>query len=137
VTAHDQISTAEGLCSFADEWLGIRVPLLTAAKWARQARKHRERWTTTVGPYIWIKNRLSESGWFDFAGHDSPDWSHPTAVLHVGYVSLFESPEMISRLTNEPMDDGSPSRSRLAKEMQVRDVKPIDGTAARVCQSNH
>ena len=132
MTAHDQISTPCGLASFASEWFGIAVPVWFARRYARVASKQRERWETASGPYIWLKNRLIEEGLFCGVGRCSPDDSHPTATLHVGFLSLIESPEMIQRLQNESMKPGKPARSRFANDAKTKNVAPVDATAGKM-----
>lgn len=136
MTAHDQISTPCGLAAFASEWFDISVPTWFANSMARDASKHRERWETAAGPYIWLKNRLLEDGLFHGVGRNSPDDSHPTATLHVGFLSIIESPEMIERLRNESMESGKPARSRFANDARTKNVAPVDATAGRMYRGN-
>ena len=133
MNAHDQISSPDGLRRFAMEWLGVSVDSCKASKWASQARSHRERWNTSVGPFAWVKNRALEAGLIPFGWAPLDDSRVVTAVLHIGFLSLSETSEMMARLPEAaqfPSD--STARSRLVAEMAIRSVSPIDGTAAKV-----
>jgi|LakMenEpi03Aug12_release.lakeMendotaPanAssembly.Ray.scaffolds.fasta_scaffold2947686_1 hypothetical protein len=56
-----------------------------------------------------------------------------TAVLHVGFLSIAETPEMLERLRRpEPDEPDSTARSRLFSELQRIGVTPIDATAGVV-----
>jgi hypothetical protein len=131
VKHHDQISTAIGFVAFAREWFDVFVPESLARRIASQARSHKERWETAAGPVCWAKNRLLDAGYFR-PGRNEFDDSMVTATLHVGFLSLGESPEMIARLKNEQPGDPSPARSRFAELVKKYAVAPIDATACRV-----
>jgi hypothetical protein len=133
MNAHEQISSPDGLRRFASEWLGVSVGSGDAAKWAAAARQHKERWDTATGPFVWVKNRVLEAGLIPFGWEPFDDRRIVTAVLHIGFLSLSETSEMVARLpeaTQLPSD--STARSRLVGEMAIRSVSPIDGTAAKV-----
>lgn len=137
MNAHDQISTPFGLASFTMEWFDVAVPAWFAWSMSSDAARHRERWETAAGPYIWVKNRLLEHHMLPDAGRNTPDDSHSTATLHVGFLSIFETPEMLNRLRNERVtDDASPARSRFARCLGVTAVTPIDTVAGRVCRGD-
>jgi hypothetical protein len=128
---HDQISTPLGFAEFAAEWFGVFVPPALAAGFAIDASEHSRRWETATGPVCWVKNRLLDAGYFK-PGRQCHDDSVVTAILHVGFLSLPESPEMLERLKNEPRDAPAPARSRFANCVQKYAVAPIDATAGRV-----
>lgn len=133
MTAHEQISSPDGLRRFAMEWLGVSVGYCEASKWAAVARRHKERWDTAAGPFAWVKNRALEAGLIPFGWAHFDDRRIVTAVLHIGFLSLPETSEMVARLpeaAQSPPD--STARSRLVSEMAIRSVSPIDGTAAKV-----
>jgi hypothetical protein len=131
MTPHDQISTPLGFAEFAAEWFGVFVPPALAAGFAADASEHGRRWETAAGPVCWVKNRLLDAGYFKPGGQCHDD-SFVTAILHVGFLSLPESPEMIARLKNELAEEPSPARSRFANSVQRYAVSPIDATAGRV-----
>jgi|688.fasta_scaffold107683_8 hypothetical protein len=131
MTPHDQISTPLGFAEFAAEWFGVFVPQALSSRIAKQARQHTRRWETAAGPVCWVKNRLLDEGYFKPGGQCHDD-SFVTAILHVGFLSLPESPEMIARLKNELAEEPSPARSRFANSVQRYAVSPIDATAGRV-----
>lgn len=132
MTSHDQISTPDGLSAFAAEWFGVSVPRQFASEMADVASRHKSRWETTAGPYCWVKNRLLESSLMPRVVGCSIYREAVTAVLHVGFVFIEETDEMVSRLKNEQAATGSPSRSAFFREARRASVSPIDGTAARV-----
>jgi hypothetical protein len=104
-----------------------------AARWAYEASKHKERWETTAGPFAWVKNRILESGLLPFGGFDPSAEPVVTAVLHVGFLSLPETREMLDRLMFDPeRSKDSTARSRFGKTVHVHAVSPIDATASRV-----
>jgi len=131
VNAHDKISTPAGFAEFASEWFEIAVPPVLAVIYSGEARDHQERWETSTGPFCWVKNRLLEAGYFD-VGRNSPAGGGITAILHIGFLSLPESQEMLQRLKNERPEDSSPARSRFSKAVKKYAVAPIDATAGRV-----
>ena len=56
-----------------------------------------------------------------------------TCVLHVGFLSIPETADQISRLKNEPLEcDFSPCRSRFMAHSAAHFVTPIDALAGRV-----
>lgn len=132
MTAHEQISTPEGLSLFAQEWFGVVVPQTFADRMSSAARGHENRWETTAGPYCWLKNRITEESLLPTPPCLPPSDGGATAVLHVGFIWIRETDEMISRLRNEPTQPGSPARSRFFGEASRSPVSPIDATAARV-----
>jgi len=131
MTAHDQISTPEGVETFAAEWFDVYVAPPLASSIANYAKSLRNRWETAAGPVCLVKNILLEAGYFKPSGLIFDD-SLVTAILHVGFIFIRESQEMVELLKNEEPSESSPARSRFANEVQVRAVSPIDGTAGRV-----
>lgn len=56
-----------------------------------------------------------------------------TCVLHVGFLSIMETENELSRLRGEAVQaDISPARSRMARLLNKDYVRPIDRTAAKV-----
>lgn len=132
MTSHDRISTPDGLSSFALEWFGVEVPQWFASEMADIASRHKSRWETTAGPYCWVKNRLSEASLMPktIGCQHAPE--AVTAILHVGFVFIEETADMVSRLKNEQADAGSPSRPAFFREAARKSVSPVNATAARV-----
>lgn len=128
---HDQISTVRGFIAFASEWFDVFVPESLARRVASQARAHKERWETAAGPVCWAKNRLLDAGYFRPGRCEFND-SAVTATLHIGFLSIKESPEMLERLKNERTEEPSPARSKFASLVKKYAVSPIDATASRV-----
>lgn len=131
MTAHDQISTPLGFAEFVSEWFGVSVPTIIAIAYSSEARSHRERWETAAGPFCWVKNRLLEQGYFD-PGRNTPPCGGITAIMHVGFLCIRETPEMLDRLKNERREEPAPARSRFASAINMYAVSPIDATAGRV-----
>jgi hypothetical protein len=131
MTAHEQISTPDGVVAFAAEWFDVCVAPLLASSIANCAKSLDNRWETAAGPVCFVKNRLLGAGYFKPSGRIFDD-SPVTAVLHVGFVFIRESQEMVELLKNEEPSESSPARSRFANEVKVRAVSPIDATAGRV-----
>jgi hypothetical protein len=131
MTAHDQISTPDGVVTFAAEWFDVFVSPPLASSIANYAKSLDNRWETAAGPVCFVKNLLLEAGYFKPSGHVFDD-SLVTAVLHFGFIFIRETPEMVEMLRNEPPSEPSLARSRFANEVLVRAVSPIDGTAGRV-----
>ena len=128
---HDQILTPEGVADLAAEWFDVFVPQSLSSRIAKQARQHTRRWETAAGPVCWVKNRLLDEGYFK-PGRQCHDDSVVTAILHVGFLSLPESPEMLERLKNETPTEPALARSRFANCVKKYAVAPIDATAGRV-----
>lgn len=128
---HDQILTPGGVADLAAEWFDVFVSPTLSSRIAKLARQHTRRWDTAAGPVCWVKNRLLDAGYFK-PGRQCHDDSFVTATLHVGFLSLPESPEMLARLKNERPEASSPARSRFANSVQKYAVSPIDATAGRV-----
>jgi hypothetical protein len=85
---------------------------------------------------IWmaLKKRLGDAGETRGRAREGRE-PRPTCRLHVGFVCLEETPEMLVRLRNErekPEAAAFPARSGVWKAAQIRSVRPIDRTAWRV-----
>lgn len=82
---------------------------------------------------MWIKNRLATLGVLD-GGQSPAPIEHTTAVLHVGFIFIIETEEMLSRLrANEETGKAIHAqfaRSKLASTNEI--VRPIDRVASRV-----
>lgn len=97
-------------------------------------------WTLSTGPAMWIKNRLLELGCFRTERNPPLGTDElATAVLHVFFVSLEETAEMIAFLQNEQTEEqqkklASVARSKLFGTPRV--VTPIDSTAAKIAKEH-
>lgn len=78
---------------------------------------------------MWIRNRLDELGCFGFGCNPQPNDNLPVE-LHIGFLSIEETDEMISRLRNEPVEQGIATTSKIFSTSLV--PSPIDKVAARV-----
>lgn len=80
----------------------------------------------------WLKIQAIKCGFIERCdGGQMPLEFGPTATMHVFFLHLLESPEMICRLRNERVIAGNgPARSRITNETEI--IQPIDATAARV-----
>lgn len=132
MTIHDLISIPDGLVRAAEEWFGVTVPQKIAKSLADIARQHKNRWETGGAPMCWLKSQLHELGMLGGAGMVCCDPEHATAVLHVGFLTLRETPDMVERLKNENKEESRVARSRLAEELRRVAVSPINATAAIV-----
>lgn len=81
---------------------------------------------------IWFKNRLSEAGYLSSRADDDALAFRATARLHVWFLYLRESVEMIAFLQAEGKPrESSVARSRLFASL-LRELRPIDKTAWRM-----
>lgn len=82
---------------------------------------------------LWLKNRLDEMGVCTAHRTGQPDATSVTsAVLHIFFLYLEETEDMLERLRREPVGtESQTARSKLAKTNQ-KNVRPIDKTAFRV-----
>lgn len=90
------------------------------------------RWGWSEGSWrTWLKNRLSEYHLLP-AGGEQPaatdGWA--SATLHVFFVHLEETPDMLKLLRNEPKEKPKPAGRRPSETAQV--LTPINKTAANV-----
>lgn len=56
----------------------------------------------------------------------------PGVAIHVGFVFIHETDEMIERLRTEPMGDVKPAKGSRIADPSGRVPRPIDGVAAKV-----
>lgn len=78
----------------------------------------------------WIKNRLAELECFPH-GCDAGEINPPSMNMHVFFLCLEETDEMVSRLKNERIiANGTVARSKVGKTSRV--IRPIDKTAQAV-----
>lgn len=111
---------------------GIEVSEEDAQRW------HRLAVTQDLCPYwsdcstlMWIKNRLSEMGRLTARHEDTPD-ATITCEMHVFFIGLEETPEMLIRLKGEKSVAVSQvARSKIANTL-LADIRPIDAVAASV-----
>ena len=95
-------------------------------------QKRFQSWKVSAGPAIWIKNRLIERGAFR-TNHSPPfDFAEAaTAVLHVFFLALEETTEMLERLKNDDAQFASKvARSKLFSSPLV--TSPIDSLTLKV-----
>lgn len=84
---------------------------------------------TTAGLAIWLKSRLYEQGAFDVV-HHPPDDLHTACEMHVFFIHLEETKQMMARLKSDAeAKRDTIARSRMHKYMQANEVAPIDKTA--------
>lgn len=105
-------SAAESLC---DAW---------------QSEKRSDRWDTSAGPAMWCKNRLQEWKLWPTAGHEGCGDIRLEAILHVFFLFLEETQEMIALLPEGSPTEAKLARSKVSKTNKV--IQPIDKTAERV-----
>lgn len=146
MTVHDQMCTPTGVQAVAKEWWDCDIIYEMAARFSAayiKSSAHRVKedrangWLiTAAGPLVWLKAQLNDLGLLPVSetrvSDDSP--TPVTAVLHVGFLCLHESDEMIGRLHNEHRraDCNKPARSKMFETAQKQDVAAIDRTAAIV-----
>lgn len=116
---------------FDYELTDVEVALL-CKKWGRRD----SRWTVSAGPAMWIKNRLMELGCFRVRHDPSTDFGDATtAVLHVFFMSLEETAEMILFLQNEREAEHKKKLAKVARSKLFGTplvVAPVDSTAGKV-----
>ena len=146
MTVHEQMCTPEGAQQIAKEWFDCNLAAEQAVKLSRvykKTSKDRVRkdkaggfLITAAGPLVWLKTRLNDYGLLPVskskANDDAP--SAVTAILHVGFLSVAETEEMLSLLRREPKTDetNKPARSKMFATAQKQNVAPIDAVAERV-----
>jgi hypothetical protein len=79
---------------------------------------------------MFLKSRLEELGCFKNGCQIAVEGGC-TAVMHVFFINIEETPEMVARLRNEKPDQIAVARTKLNKDTSVY-VEPIDGNAAKV-----
>ena len=80
---------------------------------------------------MWLKNRLESTGAFA-AGKNPPPIEHPTAVLHVHFLFIAETPEQLARLKfGEPEIKSCVARSKISST-NLADITAIDRVAGQV-----
>jgi hypothetical protein len=145
---HDQMCTAAGVQALAKEWWVCDIAAETAEKLSAQYIKERKKpheknvregkatSALSAGQLVWLKYMLNMAGLLPVG--DNPvtdDTPTPvTAVLHIGFLSVPETYEMLGRLNNEHRrhECNDPARSKMFETAQRQDVTAIDRTAAIV-----
>lgn len=152
MTVHEQLCTPEGVQAIAKECWDCAVTAEMAETLSAKYIKHRKkpmedsfrRGTATcavgAGQLVWLKDMLNEMGLLpisdDRASDDTP--TPVTAVLHVGFMTIFETEEMVCRLHNEELcqETNRPARSKMFATAQKQTVTPIDATAGIVAHTS-
>lgn len=150
MTVHKQLCTPIGVQEVAKEWWDCEVPPELAetlsAEYVKKRKKGMEqdfadgKAHSAIGQLIWLKSRLNDAELLPVSGKPPPD-DKPTAVtaiLHVGFVTLPETEEMLARLQNEePREDtNKPARSKMFEIAQKQNVAPIDALAGIVAHTS-
>ena len=79
---------------------------------------------------MWIKNRLRERRLLE-CELKPPHFDLPTVPLHVFFLHLLETDEMLERLAkDEPIEESTVARSKVASTQLL--IHPVDRVAARV-----
>lgn len=81
---------------------------------------------------MFLKNRLNELGCFTVGCKYAVEGG-VTAVMHVFFINIEETPEMLMRLQGEKEAVVTTARTKLTKDTAMF-VVPIDGNAARMLQ---
>lgn len=97
---------------------------------AWQERNVRTHWDTSAGPAMWCKNRLYEWDQIPKAGKQGCGDIRLEAILHVFFLFLDETQEMLSLLPEGVKAVAKPARSKVSKTNEL--IHPIDKTAERV-----
>jgi len=153
MTVHDKMCTPSGLQELAKEWWDCLVSDELALSLSTAYIKATEGFEPEAGSFsvpclcssgtgqiVWLKNRINDLNLLPVGEarmHDDIP-AVTTAVLHVGFLSVFETEEMVCRLRNEPLRQNceNPARSKMFATAQKQDVAPIDRTASIVSRSN-
>lgn len=146
MTVHEQMCTPEGMQQTAKEWFDCDLVSEHAVELSRvYAKKSKDRvrkdtaqglLITAAGPLIWLKTWLNHYRLLPVskpkANDDDPD--AVTAILHVGFLSLAETEEMLAKLRREPKKEetNNPARSKMFSTAQKQAVAPIDALAGKV-----
>jgi hypothetical protein len=147
---HEQLCTPAGVQALAKEWWACDVPAETAEKLSAQYIKKRKKpyeknvregkatSALSAGQLVWLKYMLNIAGLLPVGNNPvTDDTPTPvTAVMHVGFLTLAETEEMMWLLRNErPRENtNTPARSKIFETAQIRSIAPIDATAAIVSQ---
>lgn len=146
---HEQMRTPTGIQAVVKEWwdfdLTIELAEELCVAYIKQqipridADIARGYMVTAAGPLVWLKSRIVELGLltpFVAPLNDDPP-RITTAVLHVGFLMLHETEEMLERLHNEQMreDVNKPARSKMFATAQRQAVAPIDALASVVTRA--
>lgn len=118
---------------FVRDTFDLEISASNAAEICARWRKFNPRmvWTTSAGPAIWIKSRLAEMAAFKDVPHSPPEDFDVTAILHVFFLFLEETSDMIERLRN----DRTPVESEVARSKvstTTEKITPVDRVAGRV-----
>lgn len=94
---------------------------------------------TAAGPLVWLKSRIVELNLltpFVAPSNDDPP-GVTTAILHVGFLTLGETEEMVARLRNESLRENvnKPARSKMFATAQRQAIAPINALAAAVTRT--
>lgn len=92
------------------------------------------RWSQSYQEH-WLRNRLQDAGAFPPGGENpGPILQCTTCTLHIGFLSILETPEELARLRHDPeqLRQDSVARSKIVRRMTTHQVTPIDRVAARV-----
>lgn len=145
---HEQMHTGEGVQQLVKEWWDAELELQIASElstWYIDSTDWRikhdlaEGWhITATRPYVWLKMQLLEFNLLPNPGpplEDDPP-SVTSATLHVGFLTLTETEEMLLRLHFESLTDKiQPARSKMFATAEKQDVFPINAIAAKVASS--
>lgn len=116
----------------ADE-LASRTEMVVSNLVGKHKRFERRAFGCCWGDGTWLmflKSRLEEIGCFKNGCQIAVEGGC-TAVMHVFFINIEETPEMVARLRNEKPDQIAVARTKLNKDTSGY-VEPIDGNAAKV-----
>ena len=90
-------------------------------------KHHGGKWHTSAGPAMWVKNRLREWEEWPTAGHEGCGDVRLEAILHVFFLFLKETQEMLANLPEGAKATPKVARSKISKTQEL--IQPIDRVA--------
>jgi len=107
-----------------------KLRMLCEDRMQMNARDLRRHWSDCSWA-CWFKSRIQEYKRFSWGSVGYlPEIT--TATLHVGFLWLEETPEMLARLSEPGVMASTVSRSKITETQRV--IQPIDRVAARVAR---
>jgi hypothetical protein len=145
---YEQMRSPLGVQDVVREWWDVDISLECAAViYTAYIKTHDKRvkaslktdyLVTAAGPLVWLKSKLLDLALLPGPGGcEDDEQGTVTAVLHIGFLCLEETEEMLANLRNEtPQEDvNRPARSKMFTVAQRQTVAPIDALAGIVTRT--
>lgn len=130
----------ELIALLVEDLFGIEVGAITASavkvyvqRACRDAGPAVSRWSDSDFASI-IRDALSERGWFPHGRSDDARTPRMVTVFHMGFASIWETPEQLAALRGEPEAtvEPAPARSKISKTLKP--IRPVDRVARKVAR---